>query len=159
MQKNKRLPLLMGIITIVAGLFITLVSADVIHTDPESIHAPRWVLTLAGLVFALSGLAIVSQALSTPSELKSPILRWVQYFIGLGIFVSFTLSFLWIGFGPGERQFSSSVSFLFINFNKSGDDILGRIVFGGCGILGGLLTVYYVWTEARKIITDTSDQE
>ena len=114
----------MGIITILAGLFIILVSADIIHADPESIHAPRW----------------------------------VQYFIGLGIFVSFAASFLWIGFGPGERQFSSSISLPFIHISGKGNDIIGRIVFGGSGFLGGLLTAYYALTEARKIISETTEQ-
>ena len=149
----------MGIITILAGLFIILVSADIIHADPESIHAPRWVLTLVGLIFALSGLAIVTQALFTPSELKSPALRWVQYFIGLGIFVSFAASFLWIGFGPGERQFSSSISLPFIHISGKGNDIIGRIVFGGSGFLGGILMVYYALNEAHKIISETTEKD
>lgn len=41
------------------GLFILLVAAGVIPTDPGSIHAPRWVLGLCGVVFAAGGVAIL----------------------------------------------------------------------------------------------------
>ena len=40
------------------GTWIILVGTKVIPVDPATVHAPYWVLTVAGLVFALSGLAL-----------------------------------------------------------------------------------------------------
>ena len=37
------------------GTWITLVSVKVVHVNPSSVHAPYWVLTVAGLTFFLGG--------------------------------------------------------------------------------------------------------
>ena len=47
-----------GLIFLGAGIFIVLVATDVIATDDSSIHVPRWVLGVAGGIFAAPGLAI-----------------------------------------------------------------------------------------------------
>ena len=156
-QKNTAL--LVGILPTLVGFVIILVAADIIHADPASIHAPRWVLALAGMVFAFAGLSTLSQSLFTPAEQRSPALRWTQYFLGLGIFASFAATFLWIGFGPGERQFSGSASFLFFRASGQGDELLGRIIFGGGGILSALLTAYFAYTGASKIRNNTDNYD
>ena len=51
-----------SIALVVAGIVIALVGADVIHSDPKDIHAPHWVLTAAGVVFALCGLTVWGMA-------------------------------------------------------------------------------------------------
>lgn len=147
----------MGLFAAGMGLFIILVSVDIIHTDPESIHAPRWVLTLAGMIFTFVGLYILSTGLPAPGESGSHLLRWIQYFLVLGMLTAFAAVFLWVGFGSGERQFSSSGSFLFFTVSGQGNEIFGRIVFGGGGILAALIAAYYAFSEARKIISHSSD--
>ena len=47
---------LFGMVFLLAGTAIILVSADVIQADPSSFHAPRWVVGCAGGIFAISGL-------------------------------------------------------------------------------------------------------
>jgi len=51
-----------GGIFVVAGAAIMLVGAKVLKVDPASVHAPYWVLTVAGMVFALGGFWIWSMA-------------------------------------------------------------------------------------------------
>lgn len=41
------------------GLFIVLMAADVIEAEPGSLHAPRWVVGLAGGIFLLAGLSLL----------------------------------------------------------------------------------------------------
>ena len=43
------------------GSFIVLLAADVIHAEPGSIHAPRWVLAAAGGVFMLAGMMVADR--------------------------------------------------------------------------------------------------
>jgi hypothetical protein len=149
----------MGLFATGMGIFIILMSVDIIHADPESIHAPRWVLTLAGIMFTSIGLYTFSTGLLSPNEQKLPIIQWIQYFLILGMLTAFAAIFLWIGFGPGEREFSSSGSIGFLTVSGKGNDILGRIMFGGGGLLAALMAGYYAFTGARNIVAGTSDRD
>jgi hypothetical protein len=156
-QTNPRMLLFMGLFATVMGLFVILVSVDIIHADPESIHAPRWVLTLAGMMFTFIGLHLFSTTMLSPGEQKTPVIQWVQYFLVLGMLTAFATVFLWVGFGGGEREFSSSGSIGFLTISGKGNDIIGRIMFGGGGVFAALITAYYAYTGARKIMSDTSN--
>jgi hypothetical protein len=139
---NDRSTLFVGLIAILTSLFVVLVSVDVIHADPESFHAPRWVLTLTGLTFGCTGLLLLSRSLFSPAEQRAPIVMWIQYLLTTGMMTAFSSVFLWVGFGPGEREFSSSGSFLFFTVSGVGDELIGRILFGGAGLLVAVFTLY-----------------
>jgi hypothetical protein len=156
-QKTANMPLFMGLFATLLGVFIILVSVDIIPADSTSIHAPRWVLTLAGMIFAFAGLYILSTGLTPPGKQASPIVLWIQYFLRLGMLTAFAATFLWVGFGSGEREFSGSGSFLFFTISGNGGDIPGRIVFGGGGLLAALITGFFAVSEARKIMNNTTD--
>ncbi len=47
-----------GLVFVGAGAAIALIGAGVISVEEESIHAPRWLIGLAGMIFALPGLAM-----------------------------------------------------------------------------------------------------
>ena len=141
------------------GLFLVLVSADVIHADPDSFNAPRWVLTLAGMMFAFVGLYILSTGLFSPGEQKAAIVQWIQYFLLVGMLAAFTTIFLWVGFGSGEREFSSSGSFLFFTISGRGNEIIGRILFGGCGLAMALVTILAAFGGTHRILSRTRDDQ
>ena len=44
-----------GIPFLGVGIMVFLVSIDVIHADPNDIHAPMWVLSACGAMFGLPG--------------------------------------------------------------------------------------------------------
>jgi hypothetical protein len=44
------------------GFFFTLVGMKVVHVNPSTVHAPYWVLTAAGVVFACAGILLWSMA-------------------------------------------------------------------------------------------------
>lgn len=69
---------------------------------------------------------------------------------GLGTLTTFAAIFLWVGFGAGERKFSSPGSLGFFTASGKGNDIVGRILFGGGGILSALMAGRYAFTGARK---------
>ena len=147
----------MGLFATTMGLFVILISVDIIHADPQSIHAPRWVLTLVGVMFTFIGLHIFSTSFLSPREQRTPIIQWVRYFLILGTLTTFATIFLWTGFGSGEREFSGSGSIGFLTISGKGSDFIGRIVFGSGGILSALVAGYYAFTGARKIISNRSD--
>jgi hypothetical protein len=159
LSSQKRSDILGGAIAALVGLGLVLVSLDVIPVDPESFHAPRWVLTLAGMMFTFVGLFIFSNGFFSPAELRDPIVRWIQYFLMVGMLASFAAIFLWVGFGPGEREFNSSVSFFLLTIGNRGSEIIGRILFGGCGLVMALITALAAYGGAHKITGETTDDE
>lgn len=51
-----------GAVFVASGTGLALVGEKVIPVDPSTVHAPYWVLTVIGLVFALSGLMVWGMA-------------------------------------------------------------------------------------------------
>ncbi|NOY98746.1 MAG: hypothetical protein GXP40_06020 [Chloroflexi bacterium] len=151
--------MLFGGIFFLMGSFVVLVAADIIHTDPGSIHAPRWVLAAAGGLFMFAGMTIALQGAFSPGAQQTALYQWLQYFLVLGILVSFSFVFIWIGLGPGEREFSSSSSIGPITVSGSGDDLMGRCMFGGFGLLMGAGTLWYAISRLLRILGGRPDKE
>jgi hypothetical protein len=119
-----------GGIAISVGLFVIALS---IWGDDAGFHAPRWVVAAAGGVFLMAGLAIVLQDHPRLSGLVIALLL-----------TSFGAVATWVTFGPGEREFTTSVSVPFVSFTRSSSDIMGRICFApGALLLDGL--ALYTW--------------
>jgi hypothetical protein len=51
-----------GFVFVASGTFIVLVGSRVIPVDPKSVHAPWWVLSVAGLIFVLGGVMVWGMA-------------------------------------------------------------------------------------------------
>ena len=120
-QINARDALIGGGIASAVGLFIIVVS---IWGDDSGFHAPRWVVGAAGAVFLFAGLAIFSQ----DHPILSSLLRAL-------LLTSFGAVFTWVSFGPGDREFSTSVSIPFLTFSRSSSEISGRICFAPGALL------------------------
>ncbi len=136
-----------------SGLFVILVALGVIPTSPESMDAPAWVVGIAGGMFFFVGLFLFVRFIPWPGGEQSiarHILETATLFLMLS---SFSTLFLWVGFGPGERQFQSSVSFGPLSvFGLDSKEATGRLMFGGFGVLVSLATVYYLVTQIWKLI-------
>ncbi len=132
------------------GSFIVLISADIIHVDPSSFNAPRWVVGAAGGVFMLAGIMAALQGGFGPSGMQTRLFKWLQFFFGMALMILFSSVFLWVGFGPGEREFSSSTSLGPITTSGQGNVSSGRIVFGG----GGLMLVFFTILMAVSQLKD-----
>lgn len=122
--------LIAGGVACTVGVFIIATS---IWGDDAGFHAPRWVVGAAGGVFLMSGLAIFSQ----DHPLLSSLIRAI-------LLTGFGVIFSWVSFGPGERQFTGTVSIPFITFSKPSSEITGRICFApGALLLDGV--ALYTW--------------
>ncbi len=124
---------LFGIPFWLTGLVIVLVALDVIHADPSSIHAPRWVLGLVGAIFFVVGIGVSVQGLaemrrtarlkankaSRPGEPWFADHDWnpvgsisrqgspfLMHLIGATVIFGFAGTFNWVAFvGPGSWVF------------------------------------------------------
>lgn len=144
--------LIMSLSFLGMGLFIMLISFDVIPTPPENFNAPRIVVAAAGLVFALAGLMIFLGGSFSEEEMNKPFLAWVWFLLRLAVMVAFSSVFLWVGFGPGEREFQTTSSFGGITSTGEGSSFFGRFLFGGAGALFGLVTLWVSYASFRKLI-------
>lgn len=141
-QLSKKQVWLFGSIFIFAGLMIILLGLGVIHADPSTIHAPMWVIVCAGLVFLFGGLAVINgYAFSPPNLIISDLL-------GVSIVGIMTLICGWVAFGPGERHFTTTSSFLFSKTTTSGNSGQGRFVFG---IAFFLMLIFFIYATIQSI--------
>lgn len=143
-QLSKKGIWLMTTMFVSMGLMIVLMAFDVIHLDPADIHAPRWVVAVSGMMFVIAGFLIPASQNHLKAE---PGLR-VQ-FLGLMLMGCFAAVFSWVAFGPGEREFSTSVNGFAV---EGSGETFGRAVFGFFAVLVDLWLVWGVYSFLKKLM-------
>ena len=143
-----------------AGLFVLMAAFDLVEVDPASIHAPRWVLAAAGLMFIMGGFMIILRGTEDEGD-KDRFHQWAEYFVIAVMMAAFSSIFLWVGFGSGERTFETETSFGPVSTTGQGDELTGRCLFGVFGLATALGTLYYIisrpliifglWTPPRLL--------
>jgi len=147
-----------GVVPILAGL-------GVIDTHPAP-DVARWVVVAAGAMFVLAGLAIINGnalwgAPAADGDLAADApfaAKLTQYLLGTSIIGLMFAVFAWIAFGPGQRQFSSSVSIGGATTSAPGSAHTGRIMFGVGAVLMGLFFVAAAVSGAKRLIRDVSSR-
>jgi len=134
-----------GVIVAGIGLVIVLRAANIIQAG--AIHAPNWVVGIAGLAFFLPGLFMVYYGIRNayqpfrlaprrdPGQLSFG--GWILVGLlttGLGLIGA------WVALGPGARQFQGGIT---------GSAIEGRIVFG-IGAVITLSVAALVWVNGFR---------
>jgi len=87
-------PVLMGVIFLLAGTAICFL--------PPDGHAPKWILVVAGVMFAAAGLLLLLMRLE--NKVYSKIVSGV-------VLALFLVIFHWISFGPGDRTGTATTPF------------------------------------------------
>lgn len=144
-----------GILALPFGLYLMLIGAGILALpgDPRSLHAPLWVVLLAGLVFFIAGCATLLQTLGGAGESGelppgSPQwLRIVQYFAGVALFASFALIGSWAAVSDEPVKLSGGFSLPAI----TSDSWTGRIAFGIGAVIAWLCTCIFAVTGWRKL--------
>lgn len=144
--------LVFGSIYLGTGILIVLVSLDFIHVPPANIHAPRWVIASAGATFAFAGVMVVVNGLKEIVGKDHPILHWLSTSLTLVFMLSLALPFHWIAFGPGERQFTSTVGIGPLATSQPGNETGGRLAFGFFALLMDAIMAFILY----RIFTDRS---
>jgi hypothetical protein len=131
-ELSPRARLAMGLVFVLAGLPIMALATGLITPRLGSMHAPPWVVFLAGVSFSLVGLLILLP--DTMGKFRG--------FLGAVFMVGFASIFVWIAFGPGERRFSGGFSIGPLFTSSASSEMEGRIVFG---IAAVLLSAFALW--------------
>jgi hypothetical protein len=127
-----------------AGGAIIGVAAGWLPADPRRIHAPHWLLAVAGLAFVACGFAPLA-ARARPGS-------WPARIAGLGTIGALTVMANWVAFGSGPRRFSGGLGVGELAISPGHPSALGgRIAFGiGAVILDGIV----VLAIARRLRAD-----
>ncbi len=134
-RMSRAASVLVGAVVSLAGAAIL---ALAVFGRPEKFSSPRWVVACAGAAFLVFGgwtaaLFLRGYDASRPNEnLPSPRIQLMVLIPGL---LFFAAPFHWIAFGPGPRQFSSTVSIPFVSVRQGAAVSTGRILFGAGALL------------------------
>ena len=142
-QLSPRARLVMGLVFVLAGLPIMAVATGLITPKPGSMHAPPWVVFLAGSSFSLAGIMILMP--DTMSKLRG--------FVGVVFMTAFASIFVWIAFGPGERRFSGGFSIGPLFTSSPSGEMEGRIAFGIAAVLLSAFALWgtYAWLRSLSV--------
>ena len=144
--------LVMALAALGMGSFIMLTAFDIIPSPPINPENPRILIAAAGLVFFLAGLLTLMGSIFSPEELRLPVLLWIQFLLVLAVMATFSGLFVWTGFGPGERSFQTSTTLGPVTTYGQGNATLGRILFGGFGLLSSLATAWYAYAQTKNMV-------
>lgn len=156
--------LLLGAVSVVAGLVVVLVAAGVIESPESSRQAPDWVIGLAGSVFVVVGLyvALVGVVSLRDPDYMARLRRGTEFNVGGWLVSAFVFSAFfalaaWAAFGPGPRSFSGGAGGFGVEVSAPGGERVGRTVFGISAVLLGLGGVW-VWTYGiRRLLKRGED--
>lgn len=132
-----------GLFAMLMGAVVFLSAADIFPSDDADFNAPRWVVGMVGLMFFLAGIQISSMDISFAGVQDKWWFKMLQRVLQIVWVAMFAAAINWAAFGPGERQFSSSISLPFITISKSVSGVsIGRLAFG----IGAMLTnLIFLW--------------
>jgi len=146
---SPRQQLIIGLAAAIAGLSIIAVATGIFAAPEQSFRAPHWVVGVAGLVFVLTGALFLTPLViagCAPADQytdgQKKVIRLIQQVLGSLLLTGFAAIPLWIGFGPGERAFSSSIAIPGLVSHGSGNEATGRMLFAAAGILIALWAAF-----------------
>jgi hypothetical protein len=148
---SRKASILVGLL--VAGVGIAIVLAS-IFSGSEKFQAPRWVVACAGGAFLFFGgwLAALYATGYDPQRseqtLPSPAIQLAVFVPGI---LCLAAPFHWVAFGPGPRQFSTTLSIPFLALHNSGGSMGGRIAFGVGALLMDAILIGSVVRLVRQM--------
>jgi hypothetical protein len=152
MQSSPKLTIFYGLLAAGIGLFYVLYAAGLFGaTGRHGNDAPNWLGFVFGATFVLGGIAVVIKAVTAPDNLQANELpattpRWlrsVYQLMALAIVGLLGVIASWVAFGPGERHFTGSGSFL--------GETAGRTVFGLGAVVIWVVIIAMLIATVRRL--------
>ncbi len=130
-----------GLFPLLAGGAMMVQSIRVGMTD----ETPSWLGVAFGLMFFNAGLTVMLMDMIFNVYRERKWFAYFQVMAMLSIFLIFPLLFNWVAFGPGEREFSMSISIPFLSFDGLANKILGRAFFAIPALLMDAVIGYLIY--------------
>ena len=126
------------------GLFVVLISANVIPVADSTFSAPRWLAGAAGLSFLLAGAAV---ALARPGATPGSVAA--NPYLGGAAALVLVLILTWIAFGAGPRHFSGGIAIPFVSWSGPSGEWSGRAAVGIGAMIADLVVVWLLIRGVR----------
>lgn len=133
---------MLGLMVMACGVAPVLGALEIIPY-PLTSGTPAWVGVAAGGIFILGGAAVINRYAFGGGENAGRVLA-------LAILASFAAIGAWIGFAPGHREFSTSISLPFWNSDGQGNVDVGRAAFGLGAIICAVFAIALVFDALRR---------
>jgi hypothetical protein len=160
-QLTRGQALAFGAVFAAAGVFPVLIGLGVLHpSSTHGDHTAPWVIVCTGLVFIFAGCSIIvsfgSGARIAANGQFDPAtprrIQIAQFVLMIALLAALTSVFGWVGFGPGPRQFSTTLTLPFATSHAQGSSTSGRVVFGIAAIGMGLMTTFAAISGTKRLI-------
>jgi hypothetical protein len=164
-QLSPRAAILWGLVCMAVGCAPILIGLGVVPGELTP-GTPGWVGVAAGLTFVCAGAAVivgyaVAGGVGPDGDLPAGTpfaVRVTQNLLGfciVGLMESITA---WIAFGPGERHFSSTLTWAFGVKSAAASEREGRIVFGAGAVAIGIIWVVLTIVSVRRLLQASKAQ-
>jgi len=117
--------LMVGAFFCVMGGMVVLAAFGFGPMSKSAMHAPRWIVGIAGLIFSGCGLMLISAS--------HKIATWIGGMVTIGM----TIICGWIALFGEDEHFSGGFSV----FSESIEVLIARVLFGAVAILGTAMTI------------------
>lgn len=133
----------------VPGLLLIGSSLGITDAIPWATRMPVWGAILVGLPFVSMG-AVIASGLKSFGDEDTSVPAGVKLVLLLSFLAPMALIFLWGGFGPGEREFTVTTTIGSTEVTGPGDELTGRLLFGGSGVFMIIVILLYVRNYLRR---------
>ena len=130
---DRRQRLIGGLLSVIVGAL----AAAMIYWHPEQLRVPAWVAYAACSAFVFAGVTIMTNEFA---------LYRLQAWLIAGCAAALLVPFVWIAFGPGERQCSVTLPFV----STTASDLVCRGAFGLGALLGAMILALVVLRAFRQ---------
>ena len=104
---------------------ILLAAFDIGPMSNSAMHAPRWLVAVAGMIFICGGLMLIAES--------HKVVPWIAGFVTIGM----TVICAWIALFGEDEYFSGGPSI----FSERIELLIARVLFGSVAILGTAITI------------------
>ncbi len=137
-----------GAMVVLMGMVPMLAAVGVLPTDDDSWNAPRWVGGVAGGLFVVAGLYLLTKP--AVDRLDPWLKKQIAGLFPLLIVTGMAAISSWIAFGPGDRQFEGGASNGFLQYSwGNANQLLGRVAFGVGAVFLIVITAIGWWKYLR----------
>jgi hypothetical protein len=119
------------------GAFLLGIATDAVPYDPAKVHAPAWVLAIAGAMFIACGFVVLANGFQRAA--------WVGRVAGPCVLLGLAAIANWVAFGDGDRHFSGGLEIAGTSASGPVNEVTGRAAFGFAALLLDLVTVVWIW--------------
>lgn len=137
-----------GVMVVAMGMVPVLSAFGVVPSDQPASDAPRWVGGVAGGLFVIAGLYIMT--MHRVDRLEPGLKKQITGLFPLLIFTGMAVISSWVAFAPGERRFEGGASngLLEISWGNA-NEVAGRVGFGAGAVFLIVVTVIGWWKYLR----------